>query len=405
MSKRNVVVARLGRRQAGQPADPPPGQPRRLVPAGRRPRTGTAAPAPATAYAYRFSNVALAHTNGGNWKPLDETAHVFQDTGYKRRADPGDAGQLPRDEPVARRHRASGWSAACRPASASRASGSPRSACGCSRARRGPGGCSGSFVPWTPTKPPPGQSVSDRRARARPERDRPVERVVEAGELVADVELAAAASASTSVPTPTMRREDRAAVALQRRRQLRRGRRRGACGPCRGRRGRSRGTQPVELFGRIGSRTRYHVCVALTSMPVEDEHEVLRAVGRHRRRASSTTARGRTRLRSHDRGPCHDCPPAALRVRQRVRAHAWRDRAPSGLSVLRPTPAKTSSAATAPRRRVPRRAALRLDAVICRTTFALAHPVSWTTRPSGESATFLGAPAGRGSEECSSTWE
>ena len=48
MGRPEVVVARLGRRAAGQPADLPSRQPRHVVPAGGRPRTGTAAPAPAT---------------------------------------------------------------------------------------------------------------------------------------------------------------------------------------------------------------------------------------------------------------------------------------------------------------------------------------------------------------------
>jgi hypothetical protein len=41
-------------------------------------------------FTYRFSDVMLAHTNGGNWKPLRET-FVFQDPGYKviRAAAPG----------------------------------------------------------------------------------------------------------------------------------------------------------------------------------------------------------------------------------------------------------------------------------------------------------------------------
>jgi hypothetical protein len=34
------------------------------------------------AYAYRFSNVRLAHTNGGSWKPLTDR-YLFHDKGYR----------------------------------------------------------------------------------------------------------------------------------------------------------------------------------------------------------------------------------------------------------------------------------------------------------------------------------
>jgi hypothetical protein len=34
------------------------------------------------AYAYRFSNVRLAHANGGSWKPLTDT-YLFHDKGYR----------------------------------------------------------------------------------------------------------------------------------------------------------------------------------------------------------------------------------------------------------------------------------------------------------------------------------
>ena len=34
------------------------------------------------AYEYSFTDITLAHANGGNWKPLDDS-QVFQDAGYK----------------------------------------------------------------------------------------------------------------------------------------------------------------------------------------------------------------------------------------------------------------------------------------------------------------------------------
>jgi len=33
-------------------------------------------------YGYRFSNIALAHADGGVWRPL-ESSYLFQDAGYK----------------------------------------------------------------------------------------------------------------------------------------------------------------------------------------------------------------------------------------------------------------------------------------------------------------------------------
>ena len=76
-----LVVARLGRRQARQPADPPA---RAATTRGTRrpsPRTGTAAPAPATPTPTASRTSRSPRTNGGVWRPL-RVGYTFQDAGY-----------------------------------------------------------------------------------------------------------------------------------------------------------------------------------------------------------------------------------------------------------------------------------------------------------------------------------
>ena len=197
MGGAQVVVARLGRQQAGQPADPPSGQPRHLVPAGGRRELGRRH--------RRLQRLRLpllgrharaARTAGAGSRCRDSSRLRGQ--------------RLPgRCRP--RRRRAASSRRACRPRarSSGSVSGVPT---GISRA---------SFridsfgMRMQPCETAPGQDLrlvravdadeaaarpvrQRRRARARPERDRPVDGIVEAGELVADVELAGAASASTS---------------------------------------------------------------------------------------------------------------------------------------------------------------------------------------------------------------
>ena len=91
MARAQVVVARLGRRQARSArrstfrAATAPGTRRRWR------RTGTAAPAPATATRYRFTNVTLAHANGGALAAARRQLPSFEDPGLQGRPDLGGA--------------------------------------------------------------------------------------------------------------------------------------------------------------------------------------------------------------------------------------------------------------------------------------------------------------------------
>ena len=78
-----------------------------------------------------------------------------------------------------------------------------------------PGRICGAFVPWIPTKPPPGQSVSVVRPRVEPERARAVRRRVVAGELLAHVELAPRRR-RVRLPDADPRREDGPAALVER---------------------------------------------------------------------------------------------------------------------------------------------------------------------------------------------
>ena len=75
------LVARLGRRQARQPADLPAGQPRDAGTRRPSPRTGTAARAPATPTPTASRTSTLAQASGGAWQPLQGSSQ-FQDPGY-----------------------------------------------------------------------------------------------------------------------------------------------------------------------------------------------------------------------------------------------------------------------------------------------------------------------------------
>ncbi len=157
-----VVVARLGRRHAGQPADLPSGQPRHAGTRRRWPRTGTAAPGACNTYSYRFTDVSLAQSSGGVWRPL-QLSSEFQDPGYHVVPISNTPAQLPRSEP----RRVGRCAGGCYvivsgdPTFISRASfriwlfTTRMQPC-----EMWPGIRPGSFVPWTPMKPPPGQSVS-----------------------------------------------------------------------------------------------------------------------------------------------------------------------------------------------------------------------------------------------------
>ena len=66
---------------------------------------GRRRPAPATPTPTASPTSRSRSTNGGSWKPL-ENSSVFQDTGYTVVADRGHARRLPRDEPLGRADRA-----------------------------------------------------------------------------------------------------------------------------------------------------------------------------------------------------------------------------------------------------------------------------------------------------------
>ena len=177
-------------------------------------RTSTARMAPATGYAYEFSNSAVARASGGAWRPF-ESGYTFQDRGYRvvRGA------TATRFLATSRSSAVTECSAACRPSSVGQVAGSPRCACGCSRARPCPAGsaarpCRGSRR--TPARPV-GEDVG---AGARRERDRPVGGVGEAQVLDPDVELAPRCR-PVLAPDADAGLEDGVPVALEGRRQPR----------------------------------------------------------------------------------------------------------------------------------------------------------------------------------------
>ena len=154
-----------------------------------------------------------------------------------------------------------------------------------------------------------------RRARARPEGDGAVERIVEVRELAPDVELAARCG-PVRPPDADDRSEDGLAVALQRRRQ--------------------RSPIDVEVrahlvevaeyarldpAGRVVRQDRQPDAVPGLVLgdvdPVEDENEVLRAVARHRLQRRDLV-RGRARPRADERRRQHHRPVRDLLGRQRV---------------------------------------------------------------------------------------
>ena len=150
-------------------------------------------------------------------------------------------------------------SAGCRLSSAARARECRRCGSRTHPCEMWPGrswGCPSHGSPTTSSARPVGQLVG---ARTRAEYDRPVGGRVEVRELPADVELAARRRPVGSADTDPRRKID-GPVSLERDRGL--GRSTYTCvltltrSPSA-----SLGTQPLELFGRIGRRTRYHVFV------------------------------------------------------------------------------------------------------------------------------------------------
>ena len=79
-----------------------------------------------------------------------------------------------------------------------------------------PGRICGAFVPWMPDEPAAGPVRQRRRPRVQPERPRTVRRRVVAGELLADVELAARGRRARLADADA-RREDRPPALVQRR--------------------------------------------------------------------------------------------------------------------------------------------------------------------------------------------
>jgi hypothetical protein len=80
------MVARLGRRSAGEPADSLAGKPLRLVPAGVGENYAGGSGA-CNGYSFRFTDVALAGAQGGDWQPLEGTS-LFHDRGVPTSAVP-----------------------------------------------------------------------------------------------------------------------------------------------------------------------------------------------------------------------------------------------------------------------------------------------------------------------------